>query len=217
MADALSQDPERDAAVIWHGRPAVGLRGPDLVAGLCVGALVLVVLWPGLAAQKGWDWGWAGRLAGLYAGVIGATVAAGRATSVGWVVSVCTSFFAAVSVGAVLTAQQGLAQLCPLSGFGGLAWMHYLRYRQRAATRYEVTRDRVRVGEAGRYVIAFPLPEEPRVRHDVFGNSLGEVDFGRLPADLTTRDGRVFKVPAQRRLLRRIAHPERLLEALRGR
>jgi len=215
MAEDLFAKAGSGSAVLWDGRPELGPRLPDLVAALVTFAVTFVVLGVGLANTRDWAWSWALPLAAVYAAVIGVAFLFGRSAGAGLVLTSSTAFWAAVATGAVITEQAGSTLLCPFVGAGAFLGALGLRFRQRRATRYQVRQGgRVLMGERGRYVIAFTFEALPTIFPDRYGQSLGLVDFGRVPGTLTTREGKVFKVPAQRRRFYRVSQPQELLEAL---
>jgi hypothetical protein len=214
MADRLSPNPDDDTNILWHGRPDVGLRMPDVNAAGLAFLATLVVLAPGLAAQNDWSWAWAARLGATYAALVGVLTAFGRVAGAGLRLTLGTAFFAVVTAASFSTTQQGLALLCPLSCLCVTGTLLGMSYRRRRATRYQLTREKALVGESDRYVIAFPVDDLPAVKSDLFGGSLAAVEFGEVDATLTTRNGKVFRVSSQVQTFRRILNPERLLEAI---
>jgi len=208
-----------DEEVLWEGRPEVGPRLPDVNAALAGFTVTFGALSVGLAAQRGWAWDWATPLAAAYAGVAAVTIVIGRSIGAGTRLTFLGAFWAVVVAAGGYTAQAGLSMLCPTVFLGLVTGLFLLRYRQRQGLRYLVTARSAKIGEDGRYVLSFALedlpPELPRIRRDLFGRSLGQVDFGPVEAVLTTREGRTFRVPAQPRRFKRVHHPERILAALR--
>lgn len=209
--DPLQPFPRDD--VVWEGRPALGLHQADLVAGLvmALGAAPALVLGLWLVFEV--PPARATGLGLLHAALLGLGVALGRAVGAGPTLVAAAAFTLPVLVAAALAAERTSALFCAgtLAGAvtGALVW----RYRQRRALYYQVSADRVALGERGRYTIVFPRQGDPVVRRDRFGGP-AEVVLPPAEARLVTRDGKAWKLPAQPRRLVRIADPERLRAAL---
>lgn len=215
MALELFNEPAAD--VIWDGRPDVGIRVPDLCAAACAFATTFAVLSAGLAYQNDWAWGLPLKLGAAYGAIVAVITALGRAAGGGLVITVTAAFWATIAAAALYTTQDGMALLCPVTLTAVVGTVLVMRYRQRRATRYQLTNSTVILGEKERYVIKFPLVGTPTVRRDIFGRSLGDVVFEEVDATLTTQDGKVIRVPSQKRRFHRVRYPERLLEAVAGR
>lgn len=209
----LSQTPETDPRVIWHGRPDVGLRGPDLYAALSAFLITFVALGAGLAVQNGWAWEAAARLGATYGAIVGGVTAIGRLAGAGLRLTLGTAFFAVVTAASFTTTQQGAALLCPLSCLCITGTLLGMSFRRRFVTRYQLTADQATAGERDRFVITFPVKAPPVVKSDLFGRSLGEVLFEEVESEITTRSGKVFRLPPKLQTFRRVRYPDRLLEA----
>jgi hypothetical protein len=200
--------------VIWHGRPDVGLRGPDVSAAVLACLVTFVALGTGLAAQNGWAWEAAARFAATYAVIVGVLTVIGRLAGAGLRLTLGTAFFAVVTAASFTTTQEGAALLCPLSCLCVTGTLVGMSFRRRVVTRYQLTRDKASVGETGRFLITFPVKGLPVVKDDLFGRSLGEVLFDEVESEITTRSGKVFRLPAKLQTFRRVRNPDRLLKAL---
>ncbi|MGE0709724.1 MAG: hypothetical protein AB7N76_22120 [Planctomycetota bacterium] len=197
--------------VLWSGRPEVRPCAADLVAASTSGVAVALVLGLALAAPRGYDLSFAGPLALGYGGVAGAVVLVARVTGAGRVITWLCAFWAVVAVASVYTEQRGAALACPLTSLAVLSAYLGARLRQSRGIRYRITADTAQVGEPGRYTLSFPITHPPRVRRDLFGRELGELDFPSAEATLTTRDGKVFRIAPQARRFRRLLHPDRIV------
>ncbi len=211
-----AQDP---GPILWAGRPEVGPRLPDLVAGLAAGLAVAgvllakLLLFDVLARPPRETLTGALTQAAGYGAVWGLATTLARASTAGWVLRHSASFVAAVAVGAIATGQEGLALGVALAGAAVTTLLLLARAGQRRNLRYQVTARAALLGEDGRYVIAFPIEAPPTVQPDRFGD-LAQVEFEPTAATLTTRGGRVFQVPPRRRQFLRVRDAAGLLAAL---
>lgn len=206
--------PPEDA--LWSGAPAARPVREDAVAGLvafaCTGAVLGggLSLLHGVAPARAWPLGMA------YAVLVAATTVLGRVAGAGLLPTVFAAFFIPVAAAAALTGRGGLELACPVASALGLGLLLLMRLRQRRATRYWISARQAGAGEVGRYLITFPVTGPPRVVSDRFGAGLGDVDFGRLDARLTTSDGTTFALSRRPCRFQRVAAPEQVLAALRG-
>lgn len=217
--EPLLAEPAEPTAILWSGRPEVGPRRPDFVAGLADGLLAFGVLGPTLAfgalrQSATRTVAEALQMAAGYAALWGAATVLARASTAGALLRALAPFAAAVAVAAAITEQRGLALAVALACGAAVATLLALRALQRRNVRYQVTATQGLIGERGRYVIAFPIEAPPRVFEDRYGPGLALVEFGPVAATLTTREGRVFRMPPRVRRFLRVRDPGRLLAAL---
>lgn len=212
-ADPLA--PFAPAQVVWEGRPAVGLLPGDLLTGLCAALGSFPALFLGLWWVFELDPARAAGVGALHAGLVGVGVSVARAAGAGAALISAAAFALPVVVAAALASERKAGVACAATLAGLVALALVWRFRQRRATTYWITRERVAVGERGRYTIVFARLGPPRLREDHFGD-LAEVEFPPAEALLTTRDGRSFRLPPQPRRLVRVREAARLVEVLTG-
>lgn len=212
-ADPPPEEPVEE--VLWSGRPEVRPRWPDLVAAGAAGLTTGGVLTVGLGARLDWNLEATAPLGSVYGAIAGLIVLIARIAGASRRATLVCAFWAVVAAASAYTQQRGLTLACPMTLVGALSAYLAARFRQSSGLRYRITATRAQLSEEGRYTLSFPIEAPPRLRTDLFGSALGSVDFGEHEGTLTTRDGRVFKVPPHKRCFRRLLHPQRLMDAWR--
>jgi hypothetical protein len=204
---------EAPGEVLWSGRPEVRPQFGDLVAGGATWLAAAALLTLALGAPRGWNLAFAAPLGMAYGLVAAVAVFAARTVGAGRRLTSVCAFWGVVAAASAYTAQHGLALACPMTMVGALAAYLGARYRQNRGISYRITAEVAQLSEDGRYTLSFPIIAPPHLRPDLFGSSMGTVDFKPSEATLTTRDGKVFKVSAQPRRFRRLRQPELLVKA----
>jgi hypothetical protein len=190
--------------LLWQGRPLSRPGRADLLAGVATLLVTAAALSGGLVVGHGAPLARAAGLGLGYAAVVSLTLTAARVAGVNALVALLAAFFVPVTLAAAI-GERGLVTLCPGLLAAALVGIVIARLRQRLATRFWLTTTGATTGEAGKYLITWPVKAPPSIVRDRFGGDVVDVDFGPVEARLATRDGKTFVLPARPRRFERVS------------